>query len=239
MQTPLARTRDAHRRHRVTVAGSLAAVVWLARLSLTASGMAGDISPPDIESLPLPSAAEQRIHDGLDQRVRLEFVAKPLDQVVASLDHQLEHRIEIRLDDLALDGAGVPRDVPVTFHVRNVTLKSALWLLLKDLDLTYLVRDDVLLITTKDQADQPECMSTRVYPVGDLMDINLNALTDAITDTILTSSWDSVGGNASIVPLADCKCLVVSHSYHGHEQVLRLLRALRTAQRYLASDRRG
>ncbi|MEX2114740.1 MAG: hypothetical protein WD845_16225, partial [Pirellulales bacterium] len=57
--------------------------------------------------------------------------------------------------------------VPVTLEVDNVSLRTALRLLLRRLDLTYVVEDEVLLITTVDAASQR--IVTTVYPLGDLL----------------------------------------------------------------------
>jgi len=54
----------------------------------------------------------------------------------------------------------------------GITLRSALKILLQDLQLTYVIEDEVMKITTVDLAN--ERLSTRVYPVGDLV-VELNA----------------------------------------------------------------
>ncbi|MDA0590319.1 MAG: hypothetical protein O3C17_20145, partial [Planctomycetota bacterium] len=54
----------------------------------------------------------------------------------------------------------------------GITLRSGLKILLKDLNLTYVIEDEVMKITTVDLAN--ERLSTRVYPVGDLV-VQLNA----------------------------------------------------------------
>src|SRR5207248_6498552 len=58
-------------------------------------------------------------------------------------------------------------DTPITKVLKGVTLKSALKLILHDLGLAYIVRDEVLLITSKEEADT--YLVTKVYPVGDLV----------------------------------------------------------------------
>ena len=49
----------------------------------------------------------------------------------------------------------------------GVSLRSVLRLMLEPLGLTYLIEDEDMTITTQVKAD--EKMSTRVYPVGDLV----------------------------------------------------------------------
>ena len=55
----------------------------------------------------------------------------------------------------------------MTKTLRSITLRSALRLILKDLELTYVVRDEVLQITTPEDAESQ--LITKVYPVGDLV----------------------------------------------------------------------
>lgn len=56
-------------------------------------------------------------------------------------------------------------------QLKGITLKNALQLIFsqtKDPDLTYMIRNEVLLITTVDAAESDENLITRVYPLGDL-----------------------------------------------------------------------
>jgi hypothetical protein len=122
---------------------------------------------PRVEFLPEPSQGEKQILAALDRKVTLDFTEQPLVKVVAFLADVLEQKVPIQLDYRALDDAGVPGDTPVTRTVKDVKLRTALKLLLDEYDLTYLIRDDVMLITTQDKAETE--LTTRTYPVGDLV----------------------------------------------------------------------
>jgi hypothetical protein len=76
------------------------------------------------------------------------------------------------MEQIALDDAGIPSDEPMNLVLSGITLRSALKILLTDLQLTYVIEDEVMKITTVDLAN--ERLSTRVYPVGDLV-VQLNA----------------------------------------------------------------
>jgi hypothetical protein len=52
-----------------------------------------------------------------------------------------------------LEEASISPDTPVTKSLRGITLRSALKLLLNDLDLAYVVQNGVLTITTKEEAE--------------------------------------------------------------------------------------
>ena len=77
------------------------------------------------------------------------------------------HNIEIQIDNKALEDAGAGTDTPVTKNLRGISLRSALRLMLGPMDLAYVIKDEVLLITTKEKADAE--LVTKVYPVADLV----------------------------------------------------------------------
>jgi tetratricopeptide (TPR) repeat protein len=95
----------------------------------------------------------------------LEFIDTPLEEVVNLL--QDEYGIPIQIDDSALETAGLDRTEPVTINLHNVALESALRLMLKKLLLTYIIQDEVLMITTPEEADSH--LIPKVYPVADLV----------------------------------------------------------------------
>lgn len=114
------------------------------------------------------SANEQKISRALDQETSLEFPDNTLKEVVDFIT-QL-HNIPIRLDEQALTDAGLDADARVNLVISGITLRSALKLLLENVNgtpLTYIIEDEVMKITTAEKAD--EVYQTRVYPVGDLV----------------------------------------------------------------------
>ena len=112
-----------------------------------------------------PGSAEQRILSELSKTTNLDVVEMSLKDVVNYLSDL--HHIPIVLSTKKLDEAGISSDTPVTKTLRGVTLRSALRLLLKDLELSYLIQDEVIQITTPDDAGAQ--LKTKVYPVGDLV----------------------------------------------------------------------
>ncbi len=88
--------------------------------------------------------SEKNIHDALKEPTQLEFTDQPLSDVIDYLkdyhSQMLGHPIEIQLDTKALNDAGIAPDTPVTKNLKGITLRSALRLLLKELQLTYIIR---------------------------------------------------------------------------------------------------
>lgn len=55
-------------------------------------------------------------------------------------------------------------------------------------------------------------------------------LIEAMTTTIQPASWDVLSGNGSIVAVPEARSLVISQTHAAHDDVVRLLRALRAAR---------
>ena len=116
-------------------------------------------------SLAKQNSAEKRIEAALKSPTDMEFVELPLDQVIDYLKDY--HQIEIQLDKTAMDDVGIETDTPVTKNLKGITLRSGLRLMLRELKLTYVIQDEVLLITTPETAEAH--LTTKVYPVADLV----------------------------------------------------------------------
>jgi hypothetical protein len=113
------------------------------------------------------SVAEQKIRASLDDQTSLNFIDTPLTDCIQFI--ATNHEIPIIIQTQALDDAGIPSDEPINLVLSGITLRSALKIMLKDLDLTYIIQDEVMQITTKDIANDPANMKPYVYPVGDLV----------------------------------------------------------------------
>ena len=111
------------------------------------------------------SPNEQRIRTALTETTEVAFTDTPLEEAIKYLEDL--HSIEIWLDKETLTADGINTDSPVNLSMSGVSLRSALRLMLEPLALTYVIEDEVMKITTLVKAD--EKMSTRVYPVADLV----------------------------------------------------------------------
>ena len=186
------------------------------------------------KAVPLQAVPPEAIVRALEQPIDLEFVETPLADVVAYLQNTA--KIPILVDRKAVDDVGVQTDTPVTIYLKGLKLRSALNHMLHNLDLTWIVQDEVLLITTAEQAGAT--LQTRVYEVGDLVAArdeqlrpynDFDQLIEMITSTVKPTSWDTVGGPGSIASFeaAGITALVVSQTQQNHEEIDRLLADLR------------
>jgi hypothetical protein len=178
--------------------------------------------------------AEEAIEQALKSPTQMDFIETPLQDVIDYLKDY--HHIEIQLDKVAMDDAGVGTDTPVTKNLKGISLRSALKLILHQLNLTYTIQNEVLLITTPEAAESH--LIRRVYDVADLVVYNddefgqvddYTPLTDLITSTVEYRTWDCVGGAGSISgqSLGTAKILVVSQTYEVHGQIADLLKEIR------------
>jgi len=111
--------------------------------------------------------AELAIHRKLDTRVQTAFRNQPLAVVLAALAKQAD--VPIHLDMVGLEQEAVASDTPVTLSLdsQQISLKSALKLLLEPLHLRYVVQDEVLKITSPGLVKGVYYSVT--YQVGDLV----------------------------------------------------------------------
>ncbi len=114
--------------------------------------------------------SEERIESALRENLKtaLFHEGDPLNDVLKVIAD--EYDIPIVFDKAALEEVSISSDSEVSIDVRNITLKSALNILFKEPgleDLTYVIDDEVLLITTKEKAN--ETLKVKVYPVADLV----------------------------------------------------------------------
>ncbi len=111
--------------------------------------------------------AEREILKQLDEPTRMDFEQTPLEEAVEYLSEY--HGIDILLDRRALDTIGLGEDTPVTIRVKGISLRSGLKLMCKSIDpaLAFTIDNEVLMLTTREVME--ENLTTRNYPVADLV----------------------------------------------------------------------
>jgi len=118
-------------------------------------------------SLGADGESERRITLALKQQVPdIAYNAMPLQQVIEGLADDMNIPIVLNVAEIELGGLA-DVDTPITLNLTPVSLRSVLRLMLDPLELTYIIKDEVLQITTKDNANEEPIR--RVYPVGDLV----------------------------------------------------------------------
>lgn len=178
------------------------------------------------------SETEERIHAALDDEQTVDFVEVPLEEAVEFLGEASS--VPFFVDQRALEEIGLSPDTPVSIRLNNTTLRSVLRLMLRDLDLTYLIKDDVMHITTVEAAEQN--LVGRIYflegtgfPLGEF-----NSVIETIQAAIVPDTWEALGGPSTIVPLSkgnrNRPAIVVSTTSDVHDQISALFSAIRRTQ---------
>ena len=108
---------------------------------------------------------EQRILDALEADVDLDYPETPLKEVIEDLKERFG--IPIVLATKKLEEAAINLETPVTVNFKQISLRAGLRNMLGDLGLTYLIKDEVMQITTPEDAGAQ--LITKVYRVGDLV----------------------------------------------------------------------
>lgn len=163
----------------------------------------------------------QRIEAALESQSQFEFVDTPLSDAMEFIARQ--HEITILLDKVALTDVGIPVDEPVDLIIHDVRLDSALNLLLRPLELDYILRDETLTITTDEVAENT--LETRVYNLRHFPQMAGDGIDEILEDSIPGAAWkanDSVGGTVHMIEGG----MVVTQTQRVHRQIVELLQQL-------------
>ena len=165
------------------------------------------------------SKDETKIREALDKKVgNFAFTETSLRDVIATVEES--QSIPVEIDSKAFEDAGLDLETPLTKSIPGVSLRSALRLLLGDLDLTYIIKDEVLLITTRDEA--AEHIIVVCYPVA--WSDDYQTLIDLIQNTVAPQTWNTVAGAGVIQPYPLNNEIVISQTTEVHDEILDLFR---------------
>lgn len=193
--------------------------------------------------------AQQRIEAALRAPLRspLDFVETPLSTVVRAIAE--EYEIPFMFDTNALESIAQSPDVEVSITISNVSVRSALDLLMKGLnDVTYVIDHEVLMITSEDEAQMR--LEVRVYRVDDLIafepveallasEADYERLVEIVVASVDNESWVRNGTGEGEIHAFAPGMLVVSQTRRVHEQVGKLLATLRSIKADVQADASG
>jgi hypothetical protein len=196
--------------------------------------------------LPQPGSRPNKVRESLELSCDVAFVDTPLHEVVDFYRDKFE--IPIQIDHRALEDVGLDKDAPLTLIARKIRVRAALDYMLKELDLTWYIREGVMMITTPEESQF--VLETRLYAVSDLvsatdrltgetMPPDFDTLADLITSTIAPTTWANVGGPSPIdcYSLSGQDFLVISQTDSVHQEIVRFLEVIRSARQRPAPAR--
>lgn len=169
------------------------------------------------------SSAVRHIREALGHSTSQSFIKIPLQDAIQQISDT--HRIPVVIDRRALEEIGLSVDEPVTLSLRDVSLRSFLRLLLRDLDLTYMIKDDVMQVTTFEAAERN--LVVEMYRFSDDLTEQSDEIVKALTATIVPDAWDVLGGPCTVTNVENV--LIVSATENIHEQVRSFLDKLKNA----------
>ncbi len=149
------------------------------------------------ERLERRTPREIEIEQKLKTPVLLKYENTPLSEVVSGLSELAG--VNIHLDPRGLTQEGVNTDTPVTITLtKEVTLKSALNLILEPLHLSYVINDEVLKITSEQLRDgqlitKPYNVADLVTPIPNFVPSSNMGLQGLINDSMAAAGQGKVG----------------------------------------------
>ncbi|MGZ3412306.1 MAG: hypothetical protein ACXWNX_00415 [Isosphaeraceae bacterium] len=149
------------------------AEVWraLSERRIARYGKAVDVFERDAKTKSIQAKLDQPIAMSFPNETPLEDVLKYIKTATQDAN---DTGIPIYVDPLGMQEADKTLTSPVSIDLEGVPLKRTLRLLLKQLGLTYTVKDGYLMITSETSEDQQT--EIRVYPVADLAIIPMSLL---------------------------------------------------------------
>jgi len=225
----------------------VACVAWSSAISGTFAADNDPFGPNGAAPLTVPfktiivpdsRSSEDKILEQLACKTELDFAdnPSPLKDVIDYI--RTKHNIEVVLDQEALKQAGLdPAATLVSKSLKDISLRSALKLILSNWQLTYIIDNEVLLITTKDHANAS--LKTKIYDIRDLVGVKngspdsdaISEIVQLITSTIEPASWktDIGSGQGSVRSFTkNGICVLIAYqTFDAHEQIAILLDELR------------
>ncbi|MEQ8838974.1 MAG: hypothetical protein RID07_19365, partial [Lacipirellulaceae bacterium] len=191
---------------------------------------------------PAMRKANERIDAALDQPLKtpLDFIEIPLNQILMRISD--DYNIPIVFDLQALEALAISVETDVTTTLREVSLRTAFEIMLRQVeDLTYMVDNEVLLITSEDEAMQR--LEVRVYRVDDLIwvpstgELDFDSLIDILVSSVEHDSWMENGtGDGEVQPYSP-GMLVITQTRRIHQQIETLFSTMREVKAAIEADR--
>jgi hypothetical protein len=184
---------------------------------------------------PAQRAVRRRFEQSASLQGDFDFREVTLSAAVAAIGERF--KLQLMLDRAALEEAGIGDDTPVTMTLRSVSPPIALDRVLRPLELTCVIHDEVGLVTTVER--DSTMLSVVIHPVDDLVHAGaadkgqphgFGRLMDVITSTTRPNTWDEVGGPGTISPFSVASCLAIGQTGDAQTEIARLMAALRTCR---------
>lgn len=166
------------------------------------------------------------VREKLQENTSVSFRDTPLATAVEELVETTG--VDIRIDVNALRDSRIRTREPVTLNLSERSLETILRVMLSNLQLTWILQDGVLWVTTRERADA--LRKTAVFDVRDLCrdEKESEALQFAI-QTQTASEWMDISGAGGTIEFARVGTMVIRQTESGLREVEELLENYRQA----------
>lgn len=164
-------------------------------------------------------AAIEKNREHLSKKVEdIQYNGAPLEQILAKLGDDLQ--IPFEVDLTSLDLAGVAADSPVTLNAPSCSLREVLRRLCEPLELTYVVTESSIKITTLDAAQADPAM--RFYDLSYILPNSANTVTlvNVIQQSVDADDWLAAGGTNTINVVGSMMVVSAPETTHHRIEVL-------------------
>jgi len=132
------------------------------------------------------SPNDMKIERALRDITEVNFNHQPLKEALIYLEEL--HNFKIILDLPTLTDAGLTGEESVNIVAAGISLNSMLNMMLKPLQLDYVIKNEMMVITTCEKAE--DFFETRVYSLRHLPELTPQELLETITATVAPDRWE-------------------------------------------------
>jgi hypothetical protein len=219
-----------HRKNLVTIVAAITAISlsgWLYAARPEATSR-----PTMVPRVAASRPAESACEGALSKVVSMKFREEPLYKVMAFFGNTADLNILMKWN--ALKAAGITETSLISIELKNVSLEAALQASLEAIDgsvpLDFTVKDDILIVTTANDAATRNMLITRVYDVTDIFSGGAPEQADSLIASIMqnidTDSWRSTTGTVGTISYLG-GALTVTQTWRNHRAVQKWLDDLR------------
>lgn len=187
--------------------------------------MTGTVSVETVEELgSFSSAIDQRfklLQKLSATRITVNFDDVPLREAILAVAKLGEVPVVIDDEMISSEGQSASLDKNVTYESAEISVKSALALLLEPGEFDWIIQNEMLTVTTKGRAERQ--LEVAIYDIQNLIGSGYDSVEviDLVTSVIAPETWDLTGGAGSIQELKNL--LIVRQSQRVHDVVAQLL----------------
>lgn len=199
-----------------------------------AAGALGDLIPAPAAT---QTVSRESVARKLDQKLDLDLVRVPRREALREISRRSGVSMAIEPDTVR--AVVDEMDVPIDLKVKDEPVSRIIQQLIEPLNLTYVVKQDVVLIShLEPRLEGPEEFVVRTYDVTPLLTAmgdeeqadEFTRLIKQIRTTIRPGTWESPDKGPAITPFKSSRSIVVRQTPSVHAEISRMLEKIRQEQ---------